>query len=299
MTSPIIFHPRLSRADLDAGAEKPARLAVIGHPVAHSASPRMHQAALDALGLDLRYIALDVAPGDLPAALDRLRALDFIGTNVTVPHKFDALAACDEIDDVARHLGAVNTIRFSDGRILGTNTDGHGFEEAVREGLGFELRGSSVLIVGAGGGAGTALAAHCALAGVSRLVLVNRTLRKIESLASGLRELAPTVEVVTAGTDSPEIGSLARSCRLLVNATSVGLKAGDPSPLPAGCLASDHLVFDSIYGKSRTAFLVAAEKAGARAIDGRLMLLHQGVRAFERWFPGTAPADFMRRGLGL
>lgn len=299
MTSPIAFHPQLSRAELDAGAEKPARLAVIGHPVAHSASPRMHQAALDALGLNLRYVALEVAPGQLAAALDRLRTLDFLGVNVTIPHKFDALAACDEIDATARALGAVNTIRFDSGRALGTNTDGYGFEQAVRESLGLELRGTTVLIVGAGGGAGTALAAHCALAGVPKLVLINRTVSKIDELALRLRALAPATEVVTSSSESPNLIDLARSCGLLVNTSSLGLKADDPSPLPPSCFTPAHFAFDSIYGAHRTPFIMSAEAAGARAADGRLMLLHQGVRAFEIWFPGTRPAAFMRRGLGV
>jgi hypothetical protein len=187
MTVPLYTLDDLSsRARLDAGHAKPARLAVIGYPVAHSLSPRMHQPALDEAGIDARYIKLEVEPGQVDQAFARMRELGFIGCNVTVPHKFEALAACDEVDPGAREMGAVNTVVFRDDLVTGFNTDGYGFEEAVRETLGLNLAGSTVLIVGAGGGAGGAIATHCAARGVARLVLANRSLDKIEELANRL-----------------------------------------------------------------------------------------------------------------
>lgn len=285
-----------SRDRLDAGHELPAKLAVIGRPVAHSASPRMHQAALDALGIGARYVAVEVEAGRVAEAFGRMRDLGFLGCNITVPHKFDALAACDEVDATARDLGAVNTVGFGAAGIRGTNTDGYGFETAVREGLDLELKGGRVLIVGAGGGAGGALAAHCARAGVAGLVLVNRTRSKLDAMVA---RLAPRVdEVIARAPDDPDLPALARSCGLLVNASSLGLKPGDPSPLADECLRPGQAVFDSVYGSHRSALLEAADRAGLPGIDGRLMLLHQGVRAFLHWFPGTAPEPAMRRGLG-
>ncbi len=289
-----------SRNLLDAGHTKPARLAVIGHPVAHSASPRMHQPALDEAGIDARYIALDIEPGQIVEAFKRMRDLGFIGCNVTVPHKFDALAACDEIDDAARDLGAVNTIRFDPDATRGSNTDGYGFEHAVKESLNFDLTGKSVLIVGAGGGAGGAIASHCVRSGVARLILVNRTLSKIEALAQRLAN--SKTEIITLSSESmsgPANLALAHSSDLLVNTASLGLKKDDPSPLPEVCFAPSHAVFDTIYEPPRTSFLRAAEAAGVRTANGTGMLLHQGVRAFEIWFPGSTPTEAMRRGLGI
>ncbi len=275
---------------------KPARLAVIGHPVNHSLSPRMHQPALDEAGIDARYVALEVGPGRVAEAFDRMRELGFTGCNVTVPHKFDALEACDQIDDIARDLGAVNTVRFDDDATRGTNTDGYGFEHAVKEALDLDLAGLSVLIVGAGGGAGGAIAAHCARRGVSRLILANRTIAKAEALVRTLRERHPRIDLAAIGTDDTTLlTSLAAGCRLLVNTTSLGLREEDPSPLPPGCLHENHAVFDTIY--KPTALLEAASKVGARHANGHLMLLHQGVAAFRFWFPDTDPEAAMRRGL--
>ena len=287
-----------SRDVLDAGHAKPARIAVIGHPVGHSASPRMHQPALDEAGIDARYIALEVEPGQVAEAFKRMRELGFIGCNVTVPHKFDALAACDEIDDAARVLGAVNTVRFDADATRGSNTDGYGFEHAVKEALNFNLLDKAVLIVGAGGGAGGAIAAHCVRSKVRRLILVNRTLSKIESLAERLS--FGETEIITLPSDAfenTENLELAHAADLLVNTASLGLKQDDPSPLPEACFSSKHFVFDTIYQPPRTSFIRAGEAAGAKTANGAGMLLHQGVRAFEIWFPGSTPTEAMRRGL--
>ena len=285
-----------SRDLLDAGEQKPARLAVIGHPVKHSASPRMHQPALDEAGIDARYVAIDIEPGQVREAFARMRALGFVGTNVTVPHKFDALAACDEIDEAAKMLGAVNTVRFDEDAIRGSNTDGYGFEQAVREALGFELKDRTILIAGAGGGAGGAIAAHCVLAGARKLVLANRTVSKIEELAARLQGGATEVQI--RALDDASLAGLAHDCDLLVNTSSLGLKDGDPSPLDPACFRNGQAVFDTIYQPPLTPFLIAAGQAGAQTANGKDMLLHQGVKAFNFWFPDTTPEAAMRRGLG-
>ena len=258
----------------------------------------MHQPALDEAGIDARYIALEVEPGQVAKAFKRMRELGFIGCNVTVPHKFDALAACDEIDDAARVLGAVNTVRFDADATRGSNTDGYGFEHAVKESLNFDLLDKTVLIVGAGGGAGGAIAAHCVRSNVRRLILVNRTLSKIETLAERLS--FGKAEIITLPSDAfenPENLELAHAADLLVNTASLGLKQDDPSPLPEACFSSKHFVFDTIYQPPRTSFIRAGEAAGAKTANGAGMLLHQGVRAFEIWFPGSTPTEAMRRGL--
>jgi shikimate dehydrogenase len=285
-----------SRERLDAGQAKPARLAVIGFPVAHSLSPRMHQPALDEAGIDARYIKLQVEPDQVAKAFARMSELGFIGCNVTVPHKFEALAACDKVDPEAAEMGAVNTVVFHENGIEGYNTDGYGFEEAVRETLEAELRGACVLIVGAGGGAGGAIATHCARNGVAKLVLVNRSLDKIKELASRLHRHHGQVEIVTAGLDHGGLAKLAAEADLIVNTSSLGLKEGDVSPLPAECFRAGQAVYDTIY-RPGTAFQETARAAGAQVGPGQAMLLHQGVKAFRIWFPGSDPVSAMRRGL--
>lgn len=285
-----------SRASLDAGHDKPARLAVIGYPVAHSLSPRMHQPALDEAGIAARYIKLEVEPDRVREAFARMRELEFIGCNITVPHKFEALAACDQVDSGAAEMGAVNTVKFAPESIQGFNTDGYGFEEAVRETLGVSLEGATVLIAGAGGGAGGAIAVHCARRKAARLVLLNRSLDKIEELASRLHRLHGEIDIVTATLDDAAVAKLAAGADLIVNTSSLGLKPGDPSPVPATVFHSGHAVYDTVY-RPDTAFQRAAAAAGARVGTGESMLLHQGVEAFQIWFPGTAPARAMREGL--
>ncbi len=288
----------LSRERLDAGHARPARLAVIGFPVAHSASPRMHQPALDEAEIDARYIKVEVEPGMVAETFRRMRDLGFIGCNVTVPHKFEALAACDDVDPGAAEMGVANTVRFDADATRGFNTDGPGFEAAVEESLGVKLAGTAVMIVGAGGGAGGALAVHCARAGVARLVLANRTLEKIEALAAEIRA-RHGVAVVCHALNDPALTALARDCRLLVNTSSLGLKEGDASPLDSAAFHAGHAVYDTIYQPPRTAFLRAAEGAGAAVANGAAMLLHQGVYAFRIWFPGSDPLAAMRQGLGV
>ena len=296
--APYTLDDLTSREALDAGAAKPARLAVIGHPVAHSASPRMHQRALDELGIDVRYIKLVFPAGRLGEALSRLRQLGFLGCNITVPHKIEALDACDDINPAAVELGAVNTVVFgADGRATGYNTDGPGFERAIAENFGTGLAGLRILITGAGGGAGQALAMHCAQAGASRLVLINRTLAKLDPLIARIRHLHPQTTVHALAPDSLQLAGVAHQCQLIVNTTSLGLKEDDPSPLAHDCFAAHHMVFDSIYQPPYTSFLEAAEGAGARIANGASMLLHQGVLAFSLWFPGREPVAAMRAGL--
>jgi shikimate dehydrogenase len=285
------------RSMLDAGFVKPARLAVLGWPVAHSASPRMHQPALDALGIDARYIRLEVEPGGIPEAFARMRALGFIGCNVTVPHKFDALAHCDEVHPDARALGAVNTVRFDPDATRGFNTDGPGFARAIEEDFGVPLAGLRVAIAGAGGGAGQAIASQCALSGAARLVLVNRSLEKLGPLIAKLGESDATTEMLALSFGDPSLAELCLDCDLIVNTSSVGLKEGDPSVLPAACLKAGHRVYDTIYQPPVTPLLALAERCGCRTSNGLSMLLHQGVLAFRHWFPQGDPLEVMRAAL--
>lgn len=291
-----------SREVLDAGADKPAKLAVLGWPIAHSASPRMHQSALDAQGIDARYIRLAVEPGRIAEAFARMRELGFIGCNVTVPHKLDALENC-EPDHDAVLLGAVNTIRFDADATRGFNTDGPGFARAIEDDFGVWLGSLNVVVAGAGGGAGQAIATQCVLMGVPKLVLVNRTVEKLGPLVERLKAMKSTVEIVALPFDDPELKGQCLSCDLIVNTSSVGLKTSDPSILPADCLKPGHLVYDAIYsqkGAFTTQTLSLSAAQGCKNADGLSMLLHQGALAFQHWFPQADPATVlaaMRKGL--
>ena len=257
----------------------------------------MHQAALDAAGIEARYIRIDVEPGQVGEAFGRMRALGFIGCNVTVPHKLDAMAACDEVHPDAQAMGAVNTIRFDEDATRGFNTDGPGFAHAIGDDFNVPLASLNVVIVGAGGGAGQAVATQACLSGVKKLVVVNRTVEKLGPLVARLRILSPQTEIVALSFDDPALAKQCLSCDLIVNTSSVGLKSGDPSILPAACLKKDHLVYDTIYQPPVTPLLALAGDLGCRTANGISMLLNQGALAFQRWFPETSPLPVMRTAL--
>ena len=301
MKSVFTIDGLVSRDALDPGEDKPARLAVIGHPVAHSASPGMHQPALDALGIDARYIRLDVEPGDVAKAFARMRVLGFIGCNVTVPHKLEAMAACCNVHADARALGAVNTVRFdADGVTRGFNTDGPGFARAIDDLFATPLSTLRVAVLGAGGGAGQAIATTCAIHQVPRLVVVNRSADKLDALVPRLRAHAPHIEIESVTfAEINRLADLVSGCDLVVNATSVGLKPGDPPVVPAACLRPGQFVNDTIYQPPVTPLMDLAAGLGCRTANGLPLLLHQGIIAFQHWFPGTLPDAPMRGALGL
>lgn len=274
----------------------PIQLAVLGAPVAHSASPPMHMAALGACGLPHAYGRLHVHPEELPEAFALLQECGFLGVNLTIPHKTAVLDLLTAIAPSARQLGAVNTVVFGPGSTLGFNTDGAGLERSIVECFGVKLSELRVLVLGAGGGAGRAISLYCGLAGCPEITLVNRTLSKAEELAAQLRSLPspPRVHVCEAG--SAELGALVQGAGLILQCSSVGMQPGDPSPLSASLLHENHLVYDTIYSNP-TRLLRDAKEAGARTANGLSMLLHQGALAFELWFQRPAPIEFMRKAL--
>ncbi len=297
MNEVYTFEDLTSRTRLDANSNKPAKLAVIGHPVAHSASPRLQQPALDACGIDARYVRVEVLPGQVAETFARMRSLGFIGCNITVPHKLEAMEACGEVHSDARSLGAVNTVRFDPDLTRGFNTDGPGFVRAIADDFETPLSMLKVAIVGAGGGAGQAIATQCAMQGVEKLVIVNRTREKLVPLINRLRAAGPTCEVVALSFEDPELAAQCLSCDLIINTSSVGLKPDDPSILPADCLTADHFVYDTIYQPPVTPLLALAAGVGCRTSNGLSLLLHQGVIAFQHWFPQTDPLAVMREAM--
>jgi shikimate dehydrogenase len=295
------MHPFHTLATLAGAASgpKPARLAVLGKPVSHSASPQLHQHALDTLGINARYIRLKVEPGDLPRAFAMMADLGFIGCNVTVPHKFEALDSCSEVSGQARLLGAVNTVVFRDGGTHGYNTDGPGFREAISDSFGLDLAKNKTVILGAGGGAGQAIATQCALGKPAELTLVNRNVAKIKTLVERLQPISPETVFHAIGFGDPSLRGHCHAADLLVQTTSLGLKAGDAEVIPQNHFAPSSCAYDTIYQPPETPFLTAAKHAGCRTDNGLSLLIHQGAIAFQHWFPGTDPLPHMRRAMGL
>jgi shikimate dehydrogenase len=276
---------------------EPARLAVLGYPVAHSASPRLHQPALDAFQIHASYVRLEVAPGDLAQAFDLMRELGFIGCNVTVPHKFEAMSCCSRVSPQAQILGAVNTVVFSHSETLGHNTDGPGFIAAIEEAFDIDTRKIHTLILGAGGGAGQAIATQCCLAKPARLTLVNRSLDKIQALATRLNHLSPETEILTLTLDDPELKSHCHQADLIVQTSSLGLKPNDPEVIPSDHFLPHHCAYDTIYEPSETRFLADARRTGCKTDNGLSLLIHQGALAFQHWFPGKDALPFMREAM--
>lgn len=299
---------------------------IFGHPVDHSLSPPMHNAAFAALGLDYIYVPFPVSPDSLPQAVTAVRALGLAGVNVTVPHKEAVLPLLDELSEAAALTGAVNTIVNRAGRLYGDNTDGRGFLRSLAEEAGFLPAGKTALIIGAGGAA-RAVAVQLALSGVKGLVLTNRTGRRANELAALLAERTGIEAAVALWPDSGRaVGAEAdagdgdkstgpedifRPARqavtfdeavqrsdLIVQATSLGLsRAAGPPPLPNFLLGPEKVVCDLVYTPPDTAFLKLARKAGARTVSGLGMLLYQGVLAFELWTGAAAPVEVMREAL--
>ena len=264
--------------------------AVYGRPIAHSASPAMQNAAFAALGMNWRYLAFEVDPKHLRAAIAGAKAMGFAGLNLTVPHKLLAVDMMDALDESAKNWGAVNTIKFEAGEAVGFNTDASAVVTALRDDLGVELCGASILLLGAGG-AGRTTALKLASENVGELFLVNRTQSKAEEIAVEIKKKFPAVNVATVyPTDKVD---------LILNATSLGLKHGDASPLDESqfSLQQARAVYDMIYRPAETALLKAAQTAGCQTANGLGMLLHQGARAFEIWTGQPAPLGVMRRAL--
>jgi shikimate dehydrogenase len=284
--------------------DPPIRLGVFGDPVAHSLSPEMQNAALRACEIDAQYARFHIRPNELRSALRFLRNLDFVGVNLTVPHKIAGLSQIDEADESVRCAGAVNTIRLCDRKLIGSNTDGDGFLRAIRSEFSVDVRDLRVMIIGAGGGTGRAIAWQCALENCERLVLVNRTLEKANALADRLRPffmeprvLGPMARLEAAPWEESAMRMQLADIDLIVNATPLGMNLSDPAPIPGRLIAPYHMVFDCAYGPSKTALLRAAEQAGARSANGISMLLHQGALSFSIWFDREPPIEAMRRAL--
>jgi shikimate dehydrogenase len=270
---------------------KTVSFAVLGHPVAHSLSPAMHQASFESLGLDAVYMAYDVMPDNLMTALEGMRALGFRGANLTVPLKEVAFAHLTDLDASARLVGAVNTVHFHEGKMTGYNTDGDGFIAAAQEAFGPSVRDERVFVLGTGG-AGRAVALVCAREGAAEIILTDVDEARAAKVAEEVKQHFPTIAVaVTSGCDAM------RDADLVVQSTPIGMKPGDPVLAGPASFRGGQKVYDLIYITPETPFLSAAREAGAHIANGLGMLLHQGARAFTIWTGQTADTRAMRATL--
>jgi shikimate dehydrogenase len=281
----------------------PVRLGVFGDPVEHSLSPPMQNAGLRSCKLEMQYARFHISPNELNDALKLIRELDFVGLNLTLPHKIAAIDYIDDLDESARHVGAVSGLAISNKKCRGFNTDGRGFARAIREEFSVDLRDLRVLVLGAGG-AGRAIAMQCARENCERLVIANRTFERAKKLADELRDFfsgpkvfGPVPRLQVVPWEEAVIRFQIANLDLVVNATPLGLSRADPSPVAARMLAPHLMIYDTVYAKHRTPLVAAAMEAGARAANGLSMLLHQGALAFEIWFGRDAPIEAMRNAL--
>lgn len=266
------------------------RAGVIGNPISHSLSPKLHGHWLRRYGINGSYDALQVTEDGLERTLRSLPAQGYVGVNVTLPHKVAVLQIADQLTDRATLIGAANTLTFKDdGRIFADNTDGYGFLENLRQGApGWDAKTGPAVVFGAGGAARAVLVSLIE-AGVPEIILTNRTRPKAESLRA---DFGARIRIV----DWVQAGSVLSDAATVVNTTSLGMKGGQEFRVPLDGLRSGTVVTDIVYTPLRTKFLDAASEKGCVTVDGLGMLLHQGVPGFERWF-GKRPEvdDDLRR----
>ncbi|MCY3733192.1 MAG: shikimate dehydrogenase [Chloroflexi bacterium] len=270
------------------------RVGVIGHPVAHSISPRFQQAGFDTAGLDVQYDAWDLEPAELEGFIEDLRREDALGANVTIPYKEAALRHMDGLHETARFVGAINTIVNNDGHLQGYNTDVTGFQRSLAE-AGFDPAGASAVHWGAGGAA-SAVAWALIWRGVESLTIINRTAVRGGRLRHDLASASAGVSLRSMGADDDGVANALSGADLIVQCTSVGLKGSETDgqiPIDIAMLSSDVFVADLIANPVETPLVKAALASGRRGLGGLPMLVYQGAAAFELWTEREAPVEVM------
>lgn len=268
--------------------------AVIGHPIGHSLSPAIHNAAFEACGLPLVYVAHDVRPGDVAAALEGIRALGYRGLSVTIPHKVDAMRCVDEVDPTAEAIGCINTVVNDKGRLKGTNSDGQGALNALRE-AGSDPAGKRVLLLGSGGAARAIAITIAREAPPTELAILGIEMDELEQLVqdAGERGRCP---VRGERLDEDSLRQAMARADIVLHCTPVGMHPQeDRSLVPADLFRPEMTVFDAVYNPRRTRLLNDAAAAGCRVVEGLEMFVGQAIVQFELWTGRTAPRDVMRR----
>ncbi|MEE1129790.1 MAG: shikimate dehydrogenase [Methanobrevibacter sp.] len=265
---------------------------LIGHPVEHSFSPPMHNAAFKLLDMNYAYVAFDVNPNNLNEAIAGAQALNVKGFNVTIPHKVEVMQYLDELDEVAELIGAVNTIDFKN--LKGYNTDGIGAVKAIEEVT--SIKNKNVVVAGAGG-ASRAISFYIAKYGAESLTILNRNEAKAQNLAGDISDSA-LIDEVKSGSISA-IDGYVRNADILIDTTPVGMHphSNDDPIVDAGVMDEDLVVFDAVYNPNETALLKEAIKANAKPVYGIKMLLYQGAESFKIWTGVDAPVDVMENAL--
>ena len=269
------------------------RVVLIGHPVAHSLSGAMQQAAFDSLGIDARYELWDRSPAELAEAIAELRTEEFLGANITIPHKERVVPHTDRQADEAHVTGAVNTLTKEGRKLVGHNTDVAGFKIAMDKLVGRQKMPRHAVVLGAGGGS-RAVVYGLIRDGFQRIVVFNRHLHRSEGLVKHFSRSAAHMDLRAMPWHESIIESELSKTKVLINATSIGL-GSDETPIPAEILAPDLMVLDLIYANTR--LLRDAAAAGCTTADGEMMLLHQGAASFTLWTGQPAPLDVMHAAL--
>lgn len=265
---------------------------LIGHPVEHSFSPPMHNAAFQKLGMDWAYVAFDVETENLGEAITGAQALNIKGFNVTIPHKIEVMRYLDDLDEVARLIGAVNTIDFKN--LKGYNTDGIGAVKAIEE-VG-SIKNKNVVVAGAGG-ASRAISFYLAKFGASSITILNRNVKKAENLAGDVLASGLTGDVKSGSVS--QIDNYLNDADILVDTTPLGMDPHtDDEPIAkAENMHEDLIVFDAVYNPNETVLIKEAIKADAKPVYGIKMLLYQGAESFKIWTGHDAPIDVMEEAL--
>jgi shikimate dehydrogenase len=271
------------------------RVVLIGHPVAHSLSGAMQQAAFDSKGIDARYEVWDKLHLELAEAIVELRGDDFLGANVTIPHKEKVVPLVDRTTEEAHATGAVNTVTKEGRKLVGHNTDVAGFDIALQTLVGKQKMPRQAVVLGAGGGA-RAVVFGLIREGFQRVIVFNRHLHRAEGLVKFFGRSAAHMELRAMPWHESVIEAELSKTRIVVNATSVGLVA-DETPIPGELIPPDLLLLDLVYNPARTRLMREAEAAGCQVMNGELMLLHQGAASFHLWTGEPAPLDLMRETL--
>jgi len=272
---------------------------IFGHPVSQSLSPVMHNSAFSELGLDCVYVAFDIDPKEIAQATESLRIMGIKGINITIPHKQSIMPHLDEISPDAKLTGAVNTVKNTDGTLLGFNTDVGGVLRAIKEELDFSSDNSRVLLIGAGGAARAVLSGFC-MNNTSRVCIANRTTQKAQKLALEFRTHFPDVEISTLSLqDDQAISREMNNSDILINASSAGMNGENNLELPIAELREGAVVYDLVYKPLETELVTTAKELGYKASGGLSMLLYQGAESFEIWTGEPAPVETMRKALGF
>jgi len=283
-------------ADLKVWDYSGTALAVIGQPIKHSLSPIMHNAAIEQLAQsdpkykEWAYFRFEIDPKDLPEALELFYQKHFLGLNLTVPHKVMAIDFLKVISDSVRAIGAVNTLKWTASGYEGFNTDGYGMSKGIEQGLGKNLNGSDVLILGAGGAARAAVV-ECLSQDAASIRILNRSKDRLDAMLSSLSNLKG-FECILPIQAKEELSNLPET-GICINATSLGLNEKDPLPLDVTFLTPQWSVYDMVYNPQETQLCIEAKKLGCAVKTGLGMLVNQGAKALEIWTEQTIDAQIM------